>query len=212
MKKIIVIFLIFISVSLYSQEKKMGIIHQNKIGFLDNKAQDNNFLFDDTNYLYTTNSYKAQFFYNLGSWKKMDFEISIQPQIQTLKHLLFNKYFVLESEENYEEKRAEFTQLKDMQLYAFELGFILKKQLFNKLDFQATIGLGVASISKRTERLAKGFTFIENGSLGLSYQTTTKTFLYVGSNIGHVSNFDTQKPNNGFNIVGLEIGFSYLLK
>ncbi|MCG1036944.1 acyloxyacyl hydrolase [Polaribacter sp. DS7-9] len=99
-----------------------------------------------------------------------------------------------------------------MYLYAFELGFILKKKVINKLDFQATLGLGVASISKRTERLAKGFTFIENGSLGLSYQTTNKTFLYVGSNIGHVSNFDTQKPNNGFNIVGLEIGFSYLLK
>ncbi|WP_405604495.1 acyloxyacyl hydrolase [Polaribacter sp. Asnod1-A03] len=212
MKKIILVFLIFTTSIILSQDKKFGIFNPYKIGFLYNKAQDNNFLFDDDNYLYATNSYKAQFFYKLGTWKKLDFEISVQPQVQTLKHQLFNKYFVLESEENYEEKRTEFTQLKDMHLYAFELGFILKKKILTKLDFQATIGLGVASISKRTERLAKGFTFIENGSLGLSYQTTKKTFLYIGSNIGHVSNFDTQKPNNGFNIVGYEIGLSYLLK
>ena len=55
-----------------------------------------------------------------------------------------------------------------MHLYAFELGFILKKKLLKKLDLQATIGLGMATISKRTERLAKGFTFIENFSLGFS--------------------------------------------
>ena len=55
-------------------------------------------------------------------------------------------------------------------------------------------------------------TFIENATLGLSYSLTDKTFLSIGSNIGHVSNLDTQKPNNGYSFVGFEIGISYLIK
>ncbi|AUC86638.1 hypothetical protein CW731_03795 [Polaribacter sp. ALD11] len=116
------------------------------------------------------------------------------------------------SEENYLEKRTEFTTHKTIHLYAFELGFVIKKEILNKLDFLVTIGLGLATINTRTERLAKGFTFIENASLGLSYKTTQKTFLYLGSNVGHVSNLDTQKPNNGYSFLGFEVGFSYLLK
>ncbi|QTE24441.1 acyloxyacyl hydrolase [Polaribacter cellanae] len=99
-----------------------------------------------------------------------------------------------------------------MHLYAFELGFVVKKKILRNLDIQLTVGLGVGTIDTRTERLAKGFTFIENGSLGFSYKTSTKTYLYIGSNIGHVSNFDTQLPNNGYNIVGFEVGFSYKLQ
>ncbi|WP_105048104.1 acyloxyacyl hydrolase [Polaribacter butkevichii] len=212
MKKHFFILLFFIVFSVFSQEKKVGIWHPTKVGFLYNKAQDNNFLFDDKDYSYTTETFKAQLFYDLGSWKKLNFEISVQPQIQTLKHQLINEQFVLPSEENYQDKRTEFTTPKTMHLYAFELGFILKKKLLKKLDLQAKIGLGVATINTRTERLAKGFTFIENGSLGFSYKTTNTTFLYIGTNIGHVSNFDTQDPNNGYNILGYEIGFSYLLK
>jgi hypothetical protein len=48
--------------------------------------------------------------------------------------------------------------------------------------------------------------------LGLSYSFAPKAFLYVGSNVGHVSNLDTQKPNNGYSFIGFEIGLSYLIK
>ncbi|WP_233269908.1 acyloxyacyl hydrolase [Polaribacter sp. L3A8] len=212
MKKHLFILLFFIVFSAFSQEKKAGIWHPTKVGFLYNKAQDNNFLFDDKDYSYTTETFKTQLFYDLGSWKKLNFEMSVQPQIQTLKHQLINEQFVLPTEENYQDKRTEFTTPKTMRLYAFELGFALKRKIIKNLDFLATIGLGIATIDTRTERLAKGFTFIENGSLGFSYKTTKKTFLYLGGNIGHVSNFNTQSPNNGFNIIGYEIGFSYLLK
>ena len=112
---------------------------------------------------------------------------------------------------HYEEKRTEYTTLKTIHLYAFELGFIMQRRIIQKLKIQASIGLGVASINKRTERLAKGFTFIENGALGFSYQTSVRTFLYVGGNVGHVSNLNFKLPNSGFNILGYEIGFSYIL-
>ena len=99
-----------------------------------------------------------------------------------------------------------------MHLYAFELGFVIKKTLAKKLDFLATISLGLASIDTRTERLAKGFTFIENGSLGVSYAIAKRAFLYLGSNVGHISNFDFKSPNAGFSILGFEAGVSFVLK
>ncbi|WP_373940783.1 acyloxyacyl hydrolase [Polaribacter sejongensis] len=99
-----------------------------------------------------------------------------------------------------------------MHLYAFELGFVVKREIVKNLDFQFTAGLGVATIDTRTERLAKGFTFLENASLGFSYKTTKKTALYIGSNIGHISNLDFQSPNNGYTFLGFEVGVSYFLK
>ncbi|QNM87062.1 acyloxyacyl hydrolase [Polaribacter pectinis] len=98
-----------------------------------------------------------------------------------------------------------------MHLYAIEFGFAAKKKLTNKLDLQGTISLGFSYIDTRSERLAKGFTFIENFSVGFSYQTSNKTFLYLGSNFGHVSNLNFLSPNDGYNILGMEIGFSYKL-
>ena len=207
------LFLLFLSIffSLKAQETKKRILNIKKIGFLYNNVNENNLFFDDEDYSYNTNIYKLQAFYDLGYWKKIKIELIIQPQIQTIKHQLLNEQFVLPSEENYQEKRTEFTTPKTMHLYALELGFAFKRKIIKNLDFQATIGLGLATIDTRTERLAKGFTFIENGSLGFSYKTTKKTLLYLGSNIGHVSNFDTKNPNNGYSFLGLEIGLSYLL-
>jgi hypothetical protein len=212
-KKQIFFFLIFTSFfSLKAQEVKKGIFNIKKIGILYNNAQDNNFLFDDKDYSYGVNVYKLQAYYVLGNWHNLNFELIIQPQIQVAKHRLLNSYFVLPTEDDFENKIKQFTAPKTMYLYGFELGFVVKKKVLKKLDVQATVGLGIANIDTRTERLAKGFTFIENGSLGFSYKTTEKSFLYLGCNIGHVSNLNFKSPNSGYNILGFEIGFSYLLK
>lgn len=211
MKKTTLLFLlVFINIAnIQSQEPKKGIFNIKKIGFLYNHANENNFIFDDKDFSYTTKTFKLQAFYDLGKWKTFDFELIIQPQIQVLQHQLLNKYFVLPTEENYQEKIDEFTTPKTMHLYAFELGFLVKKEILTKLDFLITLGLGLANIDTRTERLAKGFTFLENASLGLSYNVLEKTFLYLGGNVGHVSNFDTKLPNTGYSFVGFEIGISY---
>jgi hypothetical protein len=208
-----ILIILFLSPLLSSaQEPKKAILNIKKIGFLYNYAVSDNFIFDDKDFTYATNTYKIQAFYNVGSWKSLDFELIVQPQYQVIQHQLINEQFVLPSEENYKEKRTEFTTPKTMHLYAFELGFVIKKTLLKKLDVLVTLGLGLAATDTRTERLAKGFTFIENGSLGFSYKITNTTFLYVGSNIGHVSNLDFQSPNAGFSFVGFEAGISYLLK
>jgi hypothetical protein len=210
--KYILIILFLTPLLSSAQEPKKAILNIKKIGFLYNYAVSDNFIFDDKDFTYATNTYKIQAFYNVGSWKSLDFELIVQPQYQVIQHQLINEQFVLPSEENYKEKRTEFTTPKTMHLYAFELGFVIKKTLLKKLDVLVTLGLGLAAIDTRTERLAKGFTFIENCSLGFSYKITNTTFLYVGSNIGHVSNLDFQSPNAGFSFVGFEAGISYLLK
>jgi hypothetical protein len=206
-------FLFFILIyTVKAQENKKGILNIKKVGVLYNTVNAKNFIFEDEDYKYTSNTLKLQAFYNLGKWRSFDFELIVQPQIQVIKHQLLNSYFVLPSEENFEDKIIEFTTPKTMHLYAFELGFVVKREFLKNLDFQFTAGLGVATIDTRTERLAKGFTFLENASLGFSYKTTKKTALYIGSNIGHISNLDFQSPNNGYTFLGFEVGVSYFLK
>ncbi|MGJ8745734.1 acyloxyacyl hydrolase [Polaribacter sp.] len=211
MQKILFTFFTFMVFSSFAQEKNKSFLHPDKIGFLYNTARNENFLYNDLDYTYTSSTFKTQAFYTLKNWKSFDLELIVQPQIQFLKHQLLNESFVLPSEEDYQQKRAEFTKLKNMHLYALEFAIGIKKELFTKLSANASFGLGLSYIDTRSERLAKGFTFIENLSLGLSYQTTKKTFLLVGTNLGHVSNAELKQPNSGYNALGLEIGFSYIL-
>lgn len=210
MKKIIFILILFINFSAVSQDKKKNTLKPYKIGFLFNSASNENFLNDDPDYDYATTTYKAQAFYKLTNWKKLDIELIVQPQIQFLKHQLINEQYVTPDIDNYIEKREEFTKPKKMNLYGVEFGFAAKKQLFKKLSLQSTISLGFNYINTRTERLAKGFTFIENFSFGFSYQTFANSYLYIGTNLfGHVSNLDFNQPNDGYNILGFEVGYSF---
>lgn len=212
MKKKILFFALLSLVFVTNGQEKKNYLKPYKIGALYNYGVNENFIFDDPDYTYATNTYKLQAFYKLGKWKKLNFELIVQPQTQTLNHQLINKSFVTPDQENFEAKRVEFTKPKKMTLYGVEFGLVALKEITAKLYFQGGISLGFMSINKRTERLAKGFTFIENFSTGLSYLASKKTTFYIGTNAGHVSNLNFQKPNDGYNILGLEIGFSYLLK
>ena len=209
LKYCFLLFVLFAN-TLISQEKKLSI-KPYKLGLLYNYGSEDNFLFDDKDYIYTTNTIKAQAFYNLGNFKSFDFELIVQPQVQFLHHQLLNEWYVTPNQENFQEKIAEFTQPKDMNIYGLEFAFAAKTKLYRKLDFLASISLGFAYIDTRTERLAKGFTFIENFSFGFSHPLFSKSFIYIGSNFGHVSNLNFKKPNDGYNILGIEIGYSFLI-
>jgi len=196
----------------FSQERNKSILKPYKLGFLYNFSSNENFIFDDVDYTYITNTYKAQVFYKLGKWKNINLELIVQPQVQFLKHQLINEQFITPDQENYLEKRTEFTKAKMMNLYGLEFGFGAKKEITEKLNLQGTISLGLSFIDTRTERLTKGFTFIENFSLGFSYKIVKNSYLYIGTNFGHVSNLNFQKPNDGYNVLGIEIGYSYVLE
>ncbi|WP_223813560.1 acyloxyacyl hydrolase [Polaribacter sp. IC066] len=210
-KQFLCILFFFISMLVYAQDKSKSVLKPFKIGFLYNYGSNENFIFDDPDYTYTSNTYKLQAFYNLGNWKNVDFDLIVQPQVQFLKHQLINEQYITPDQADYLRKRIAFTASKKMNLYGLEFGFASKIKLTQELNLQGTISLGFSYIDTRSERLAKGFTFIENFSIGLSHQIYEHSFLYIGSNFGHVSNLNFQKPNDGYNILGLEIGYSYLL-
>ena len=114
--KYLLIILFFSSLLSFTQAPKKGVLNIKKIGFLYNNAHSDNFIFNDKDFTYGTNTYKLQAFYNLGTWKSLDLELIVQPQYQVLQHQLINEQFVLPSEENFAEKRTEFTTPKTMHL------------------------------------------------------------------------------------------------
>ena len=211
MNKPILILLLFLSSLATSQEKKEHQLLLKKVGILFSSAKQNNILFFDKDYDYKTNVYKFQLFYLLRKGKNWDINLIVQPQYQKAQHQLLNEQFITPDEENFELLREKFTQKKDISLYAFEFGFQLRKSVFKNISFEATLGLGAGYISLESERLAKGFTFIENLSLGLVHTNISSEF-YLAATVGHVSNFNIQKPNSGYNILGFELGYRIFIK
>lgn len=212
-KKYIYVLVFFCMMySSYGQNTSKHRLKPVKVGILFNVNDEENFLFDDKDYFYTSTVVKSQFFYELFDWKKVNFNLIVQPQYHHIKHQLLNPFYIGPEVPNYLIKRQEFTQLKSIHLYGLEFGVSIQKQFLKVVTAEITVGLGFAYIDKETERLAKGFTFIENGSFGLSFKTSHKVSLYIGANIGHVSNFEFKQPNDGYNVVGYELGFRYHLK
>ncbi len=208
MRNSLVLFvLLFVSSVALSQEKAKKKRKLFKLGVVYNDANGQNFLFDDKDFFYTTNTVKFQFFYHLNQPnKRWDFDLIVQPQFQLIKHQLLNKFFVKPTVPNFEFLQEKFTQRKAISLYAIELGFQFRRQLYKGIIFEVTAGLGAGYIDVETERLSQGFTFLENLSLGLALPIR-KSELYAGLNIGHVSNLNIQSSNDGFNIFGFEIGY-----
>ena len=205
------VFILFYVPFLTSGQKKETSDKKLKmIGIVFNRAQQNNLLFKDRDYDYRTNTLKAQLFYLLRKGEKWDLNLIVQPQLQAAKHQLLNPSFMTPDIPNFEALRDRFTREKSIGLYMFELGFQWRTQLLKLLFFETTLGLGAGYIDKESERLAKGFTFIENLSIGVVYSFKSSE-LYLGSQAGHISNFDTQEPNDGYNIFGFEIGYRIAL-
>lgn len=207
------IFLCFFCSSLVvsSQELQKSSRKLKKVGFLYNRAIEDNFLFDDRDYSYTTNLFKAQFFFLLRKGERWDINLIVQPQIHNARHQLNNIQFITPDVPNFQALRERYSQERTISVVGFELGLQFRRKIINKLFAELNLAAGIAHIDKETERLARGFTFIENLSLGFAYQFNSSE-IYIGSNLGHVSNFNLKDPNDGYNVLGLEIGYRILLE
>ena len=99
--KVIFLFitLLFVLTSITAQESKKGLFNIKKVGFLYNNANEKNFIFNDKDFSYSTNTYKLQAFFNLGTWKSLKFELILQPQKQILEHQLLNKKKIIKKKE-----------------------------------------------------------------------------------------------------------------
>ena len=161
MHKYLLVVFLFVFTFTYGQSEKDSIRKLKKFGILYNSAKQNNALFFDKDYNYKTDVLKFQFFYNLKDWEQWDFNLILQPQVQIANHQLLNEFFITPDESDFLFLREKFTQKKAISVYAFELGFQLRRTLFENISFEATLGLGAAYIDVETERLAQGFTFIK---------------------------------------------------
>lgn len=195
----------------YSQLKKINSkLIPYKIGIFYGVGNEKNFAFDSDDYFYKTHILKVNVHYSIRKGL-FQLELNLQPQLHFIKHQLLNKYFVLPSDENYEENRIAFTKLKSIQLYALQFELLAKRKITKRLEASAFFAIGPAIIDTETERLSKGFTFIENVGLGVSFELREKLFLEVKPSFNHISNGEFQLSNSGYNTMNFEIGLSMIL-
>ncbi len=211
-KKFSRIFLIFLvifvcHIASAQDAKKLAYL---KSGVQFNKNSRNNFYFQEVDYAFDILTFKYQRFYKLKDLGKWEFNGIPQLQYQYIRHQLLNKFFVQEFNygENFLEFRERFMRPKTMSFFAFEIGFQLRREMFRKFHFEFTAGLGAGYIDTETERVAQGFTFLENLSLGFALPVFSKE-IYIGFLFNHISNFNTQIPNSGYNTMGWEVGFRF---
>ena len=199
------------SVFCYSQQKKINSkFVPYKIGIFYGVGNEKNFVFYNHDYFYKTHIVKVNVHYAIRNGF-FQLELNLQPQLHFIKHQLLNKYFVLPTDENYEENRIAFTKLKSIQLYALQFELLAKRKITKRLEAFAFFAIGPAIIDTETERLSKGYTFIENIGLGLSFELREKLFLDVKPSFNNISNAQFQLSNSGYNTLNFEIGLSMIL-
>jgi len=182
-----------------------------KIGFEFSLGNEKNILFDDPDYRFQSNNYKIRLNYPILNRNYVLFLI-FEPQVVHLNHQLINEQFVTPDEVNYLEKRERFTKNKEMTLLAIGTTLSFQIKLYKKLTASVSGGIGLGYIDTSTERLAKGFTFIENLSIELEHPIDKKFYFQLTTGFGHVSNLNFQLPNSGYNTLTTGIGISYKIK
>ena len=204
---LILLICLFSSFSSAQEEKKIEFLYN---GFQLNKLSRSNFYFKELDYAFDIYAFKFQKFYKLRDLGKWEFITVPQVQFQYIEHQLLNKFFVQDFNygENFLEFRNRYIQPKNFSFYAFEIGFMLRRAVFLNYSFEFNAGLGAGYIDYTTERLARGFTFLENLSFGLSRPLRSNE-IYIGFLFNHISNFNTSDPNSGYNSLGWELGYRF---
>ena len=213
MRKQLLLSLIFVGLASasFGQKLAFNLRSPSAFGIEFTQGNEKNFLFDDLDYFYRTNTLKLQFYYPCMQWRKLELSLVIQPQIQLVQHQLYNEQFVRPNETDYQLKRATYTKLKNLSLAAIEFTIDVKRPIFSNTAIFIQVGVGLALIDTETERLARGFTFIENLNAGFECAITNKTSFRLFSGVGHVSNFNFKQPNSGYNALNTGISLRYSL-
>jgi hypothetical protein len=196
-KKLLVVLFFMLLQNSFSQEKKHPMFVGLHYGF-GNEIK-------NTDYTYTNRYVKGQLYYVIKIKKDLSFELLLQPEINCATHQLLNLYFVTPDEPDFEEKRARYTQLKDINEYVLNVGFIVRKPLSKTFSIYVLGSIGPMFTDTETERLSKGFAFSDVLALGFSLKTK-KVIFDFRPNLRHTSNAGLQKSNAGFNTFNFEFG------
>jgi hypothetical protein len=205
------VFVCFIFTS-YGQKTTKNFFTPTKYGIQFSQGNENSFLFDDPDYFYRSHTVKGQLYFPITKLKTVEISFIVQPQVQFAEHQLYNEQFVLPSVVDFLEKRERYTKLKNLSITAVEFSVEAKQELFRSFSIFLQVGLGFSYIDTETERLAKGFTFIENGNLGFEIKFTSKISFQFFGGFGHVSNLNFKQPNSGYSIFNTGVSLQYVLK
>jgi Lipid A 3-O-deacylase (PagL) len=202
-KKLLVFIFVFITAITSAQSSKHEIVVGVNYGFgseIRNKE-----------YTYTNHFYKLELIYTLRKTKNFIYQILLQPEVNFATHQLKNFYFVKPSEPDFLEKRATYTQLKEIHEYVFGVGFLVRKPISESVSIYVLGSVGPMITDTETERLTKGFAFSDVLSLGISIKTKHLIF-DIRPSLRHNSNAGIQGSNAGFNTKNIEFGIAFPLR
>ena len=187
----------------YSQKKK----HETALGFSYGYGSE----FKNNNFTYTNNLYKLQYFHQFTtSDRKVKWGLLLQPEVNFATHQLINPYFIKPSDPDYIQKTEEYTKLKHLREFAFNIGFTARTNLSKNLSTYLLISSGPLYNETETERLANGLAFSDVFGIGFSYKTP-KVLFDIRPVLRHVSNAGTQHPNSGITTKNIEFAVSFPL-
>lgn len=184
---------------LFSQEKNY------RIGFYYGEADQANFLFNNTDYLYETRMVKLTVNRPFKQLGKFRFEFDVGLAYYAATQQLLNLFFVTPDEDNFMELRELFTQERSSNEYALHLGLIIRYTIKDALSVYFLGSVGPMYTDIETERLARGFAFSDIASLGIVYDWG-KWGIDLRLTARHNSNAGLQLPNSGVNSLGWETG------
>ncbi|WP_264536791.1 acyloxyacyl hydrolase [Flavobacterium sp. N1736] len=199
-KLLLILFFVIIKMSAQDQKPKFAI------GFNYGFGSE----FKNKDYTFTNHFYKLQLYYKLKETKHFEYEILVQPEVNFGTHQLLNFYFVKPEEPDYIEKRAKYTQLKDIHEYVLNVGFLVRKPISKKCSFYLLGSIGPMITDTETERMSDGFAFADVLAAGFSLKVKSLQF-DLRPSVRHVSNAGLGSENAGYNTKNLEFGISYSL-
>lgn len=166
--------------------------------------------FNNKDYTFENHFYKAQLYYLVKETKHFQYQILIQPEVNFAKHQLLNLYFVKPETPDFEQKREEYTQLKDIREYVMNIGFIIRKPISKAYSCYFLGSIGPLITDTETERMSKGFAFADVLALGFSVNVEAFQF-DIRPSLRHVSNAGLGSSNAGYNTKNIELGVMYQL-
>jgi len=201
-KRIFTVVLLFAVLNINAQQKSSDFRIGMSYGFGSE--------FNNTDYTFTNHFYKAQLYYRLKKTRNFEYDILVQPEINFGKHQLLNLYFVKPETPNFEEKRVEYMQLKNVHEYVLNLGFMVRKPIGKIFSCYVLGSIGPMITDTETERMSKGFAFAD--VLAVGFTAAYDQFqLDIRPSLRHVSNAGLGSSNAGYNTKNVEFGISYQL-
>lgn len=201
-KRIFTVVLLFAVLNINAQQKSSDFRIGMSYGFGSE--------FNNTDYTFTNHFYKAQLYYRLKKTRNFEYDILVQPEINFGKHQLLNLYFVKPETSNFEQKRVEYMQLKNVHEYVLNLGFMVRKPIGKVFSCYVLGSIGPMITDTETERISKGFAFAD--VLAVGFTAAYDQFqLDIRPSLRHVSNAGLGSSNAGYNTKNIEFGISYQL-